>query len=390
MSESAKQRLGPPPRKAKTPPPRKSAQGERAIAAKPPARTRSSKDQDPGTKIKALRPENPELTDTLPAVLDALELIAADLPEPPQLVRGILHRGSKMVIGGGSKSFKTWTLVDLAISVAAGVPWWGFDTEQGRVLYMNFEIQDVFFADRLNQVLDAKGCEVADDQLLYWGLRGKASDLGKLMPEMVRKLAPRDLSLIVFDPIYKGLGSRDENKAGDIATLLNELESLAVETGAAIAFGHHFSKGNQSGKESIDRIGGSGVFTRDPDTILTMTKHEQDEAFSVEAILRNFPPVNPFVVMRQHPLMVRDDKLDPADLKKKPGAPQQIYSDEALLSLLDAEPLTTGAWQKKAYEDLGISSAAFMARMRQFKSDGLAHKAGKEWLRVVGPMPAAA
>src|SRR5205807_10630186 len=94
-------------------------------------------------------------------------------------------------------------------------------------------------------------------QLDYWGLRGKAADLSSLMEDIIIMVKDRGYSLIVFDPIYKGLGDRDENRAGDIASLLNEIESLAVETGAAVAFGHYFSKGNQANKDSIDRIGGS-------------------------------------------------------------------------------------------------------------------------------------
>src|SRR6266700_1264883 len=262
----------------------------------------------------------------LPDIVDALTLLTLDLPKPPELVHGILHKGSKMVIGGGSKSFKTWSLVDLAIRVATGTKWWGFETNQGRVLYMNFEIQDPFFKARLKDVSFAKECHLAEGQLSYWGLRGKAADLRTLMPTIIQMLKDGGYSLIIFDPIYKGLGGRDENKAGDIASLLNEIESLAVETGAAVAFGHHFSKGNQSKKDSIDRIGGSGVFARDPDTILTMTKHEEEDAFVIDPVLRNFPPVEAFVVRRAHPLMVRDEELDPKDLKK-PGESQQKYSD---------------------------------------------------------------
>src|SRR5206468_1121617 len=81
--------------------------------------------------------------------IDATLLLTADLATPAELVSQILHRGSKLVIGGGSKSFKTWTLLDLAVSVATGTEWWGFQTTQGRVLYMNFEIQDAFFKARL-------------------------------------------------------------------------------------------------------------------------------------------------------------------------------------------------------------------------------------------------
>jgi hypothetical protein len=318
---------------------------------------------------------------TLPDPIDAMQLLGAELPPPPELVLGILHQGSKMVIGGGSKSFKTWALIDLAVSIATGIPWWGFNTNKGRVLYMNFEIQDPFFKQRLADVCIAKDCHLAEGELSYFGLRGKAADLRTLMPEIIAKLKDGGYSLIVFDPIYKGLGGRDENKAGDIASLLNEIESLAVETGAAVAFGHHFSKGNQANKDSIDRIGGSGVFARDPDTILTMTKHKEDDAFVVEAVLRNFPPVDPFVVRRAHPLMVRDEKLDPKDLKKA-GASQQKYSDEDILEPLKYDGKTTTQWRRELQRGIRISESCFHIRLRDLRERDLIKKQGKKWVKA--------
>jgi hypothetical protein len=315
---------------------------------------------------------------TLPSPIDALQLLGSDLKEPPELICGILHQGSKMEIGGGSKSFKTWTLTDLAVSVAKGISWWGFPTNQGRVLYMNFELQDPFFKKRLANVCTAKDCKLEEGQLSYWGLRGKAADLSVLMPQIVAMLKDGSYSLIIFDPIYKALGGRDENKAGDIASLLNEFEALAVETDAAVAFGHHFSKGNQAGKESIDRIGGSGVFSRDPDTILTMTKHEQDDAFTIDPVLRNFPPVAPFVVRRAHPLMVRDDKLDPNDLKK-PNRSQEKYSDKDILAPLHNGGMTTTQWQRKVYLDIGLSESGFHVRRRKLEERSLIEKEGNKW-----------
>ena len=314
----------------------------------------------------------------LPNPIDALQLLSSDLPKPPELVCGILHKGSKMVIGGGSKSFKTWSLVDLAVSVGTGTKWWGFETNQGRVLYMNFEIQDPFFKSRLADVLAAKDCTLASGQLSYWGLRGKAADLGRLMPEIITILKDGGYSLIVFDPIYKGLGGRDENKAGDIASLLNEIESLAVQTGAAVAFGHHFSKGNQAKKDSIDRIGGSGVFARDPDTILTMTRHEQDDAFTIDPVLRNFPPVEPFVVRRIHPLMIRDANLDPKALKKLTS--QQKYSDTDILEPLKRGGMTTTEWQRDLANGIGLSESGFHDRRRKLEKRDLIKKEGKKWV----------
>jgi len=54
---------------------------------------------------------------SLPPIEDAATLIAEPGEQPVELVKGVLHAGGKMVIGGGSKSFKTWLLSDLALAL---------------------------------------------------------------------------------------------------------------------------------------------------------------------------------------------------------------------------------------------------------------------------------
>lgn len=85
-----------------------------------------------------------------------------------------------------------------------------------------------------------------------------------------------------------------------------------------MVFGAHYSKGNQAGKDAIDRIGGSGVFARDPDVILTMTPHEDKDAYVVDLTLRALPPVPPFVVRWEGVRFERDEAAD-ASLIRKPG-----------------------------------------------------------------------
>jgi hypothetical protein len=86
------------------------------------------------------------------------------------------------------------------------------------------------------------------------------------------------------------------------------MDTVATTTGAAVVLAGHFAKGNASAKETIDRISGSGVFARDPDTdsLVVFTKCEEEGAFVVEMVLRNHPPVAPFVVKWQYPLFVRE------------------------------------------------------------------------------------
>jgi hypothetical protein len=318
----------------------------------------------------------------LPAIADAAAFVAEDLPKPPELIEGILHQGSKLALGGSSKSFKTWTLLDLAISVAYGKPWLSHETRCGRVLYVNFEIQPWSWQHRLRAVTEAKGITFESGRLSVWNLRGKAADFSTLLPK-IRDAVKQDFALIILDPIYKLYGFTDENKAGDVAALLNGIEELAVSTGAAIAFGQHFSKGNQSAKESIDRVSGSGVWSRDPDSLVMFTRHEEDNAFVVEATLRNFAPVDPFTVKWQCPLMVLDNSLDPARLKQAGGRPND-FKAEQLMEVLGEQSLTTGEWLKQAKEDTGMKDRTFYNLLKELQKLDRTMKSNinRKWTKV--------
>lgn len=55
------------------------------------------------------------------------------------LIAGVMRQGDNMILGFSSKSYKTFTLLDLGLSVAHGIPWIGFDTAKGRGLFINFD-----------------------------------------------------------------------------------------------------------------------------------------------------------------------------------------------------------------------------------------------------------
>lgn len=304
----------------------------------------------------------------LPAIEEASDFAVQEIAKPAELVEGMLHKGSKLVFGGSSKSFKTWCLLDLALSVASGIPWMGRNTHIGKVLFLNFEIQRFAFQSRILAIAEAKQKVPAPGLLNIWNLRGHTAHYKVIIPKIIAKAKKEGYSLIVLDPIYKLYGNTDENSASDVADMLNSIERLATETGAAVAFGAHFAKGNASGKEAIDRISGSGVFARDPDSILVFTKHEEDDAFAVEPILRNFPSIPPFAVRWDFPLMLPDVELDPTKLKAAPGRKQSVQPD-VILPLLPPEGLTRKNWLDLALEK-GVSERTFDRLKNQLKNDG--------------------
>jgi len=270
----------------------------------------------------------------LPRIVPGHAFMAVEESEPQQLVEGVLHQGAKMVLGGPSKARKSWSLIDLMLSVSSGSPWWGFPTRRGRSLYLNFELPAFALQYRIRSIAAAKGL---DDFTGFdlWNLRGHATDFSALIPKILGRIRDTGYAMILIDPIYKGLGSRNENDAGDIASLLNEVEQLAAKSGAAVVFGAHFSKGNQSAKESIDRIGGSGVFARDPDVILTMTPHQDEDAHVIDLTMRALPPVRPFVVRWNASLFVPDRAADPQLLKASQASEKKAQATYRMGSAAD-------------------------------------------------------
>lgn len=327
---------------------------------------------------------NPVESVNLPPIVDAATFVVEELVDPPELIKGLVHKGTKVVIGGGSKAFKTWTQLDVAICVAYGLDWMGFETVAGRVLFVNFEISPSFFQKRVRKICESRGIVQIQNRLDIWNLRGYSAGYKEIIPLIIARIKDAGYSLVILDPVYKLYGDTDENSAGDVAKLLNELERVCVETGAAVMFGAHYSKGNQAAKESIDRISGSGVFARDPDSIIPFTKHEEEDAFVIEPILRNLPPITPFVVRWNHPLMERDDELDPSKLKQTGGRPKEHTSDE-LLDLLNDGPLPLQKWQEIASKNNGISRATFFRLKSELKSHDLIlhQKVSDTWIKLI-------
>ena len=314
--------------------------------------------------IPAPSPEaSVSLASKFPEIENADSLLNEMVVMPDQLVEGVLHQGSKMVLASSSKAGKTWMLLDLAMSVATGKPWIKFATCQGRVLFLNFEIQRPFLKSRIEALQQHRqaGCL---GNLDIWNLRGHLMEFGDMAAEIVRRTADRSYSLIILDPIYKAMAGSDENASGNVGSLCNQLERISHRTGAAVVFAHHFPKGNQSKKSAIDRMSGSGVFARDADSIITLTEQETDDCYAMEFTLRNFKAMPPIVVGWDFPLLKFREALDPNKLR---GKKAEKCDPNELLELLAATGMSSKQWEDEALANGWARSSYFRIRKELLK-----------------------
>jgi hypothetical protein len=303
------------------------------------------------------------------------ELFSNRQHRPPMLIDGLLHQGCKMLLGGTSKSNKTWSLVDLALSVASGVPWWGLKTTPARVLYLNFELPEWALTERIEAIARAKP-EIPDirHNVQFWTLRGHATDMTAIRPFLQRSIEGEGFGLIIIDPAYKLLGDRDENSNGDVGSFMNEFERFAENTGAAVAIAHHFAKGDSSVKDPIDRMAGAGAWARDPDTILVMTPHEEENCFTVSSILRCLPQMPEFVLEWHYPLMKRASDLDPSSLRRRGGKPKALTDREFIQQCLSTEPQSPKRISAKAAE-FSIGSRTVERYLQRLAASGVIRSA---------------
>ncbi len=286
-----------------------------------------------------------------PAIADAYDLVKNPPREPPCLIESLLHQGEKLAWGGSSKTYKSWGMLDMALSISHEVPWLGLKTTQTKVLFLNLELPKWAVSYRLGTIARKRGIEMVPSQLRVWNLRGFSAGYAQFLPQLEEKISEGNYGLLLLDPIYKIYGHLDENSAGDIAELMNGLEELSVKVNSAISFSAHFSKGNQAAKESLDRISGSGVFARDPDCLLMLTRHEEKNAFVLETTLRNFAPLAPFVVRWEFPVFSRADDLDPQKLQQSGGRTPKHENKELLAAIAHTsaeEPISVSKWSEVA------------------------------------------
>ena len=260
-------------------------------------------------------------TDELPGMIQLSEYANNPPVLPEELITGVLRRGHKMLISGSSKAGKSFLLMELCISIAEGIPWLGFPCKQGKILYVNLEIDPASCVNRFLKIYKALKVEPKRmDNIIIWNLRGHAVPLDQLVPKLVRRVRDIHLAAIIIDPIYKVI-TGDENSASDMGAFCNQFDKICAETGCSVIYCHHHSKGAQGIKKAMDRASGSGVFARDPDAQLDMIELELSDSIQnlvaergatgwrLECSLREFENFKPINFWFEYPIHRLDDGL---------------------------------------------------------------------------------
>ncbi|WP_438837950.1 AAA family ATPase [Streptococcus pluranimalium] len=276
-----------------------------------------------------------------------------NMPElAPELIKGVLRQGHKMLIAGPSKAGKSFALIELSIAIAEGQKWLGWQCEQGKVLYVNLELDRPSALHRFKDVYNAMGLQPSNvANIDIWNLRGKTVPMDKLAPKLIRRSLKKNYQAVIIDPIYKVL-TGDENSADQMAHFTNQFDKVATELGCSVIYCHHHSKGAQGGKKSMDRASGSGVFARDPDALIDLVELELTEelikARSEKAAAKIYQQV-----LQEKALDYYQHEVTLDDLESR--YQMQQHFDKAIKDIMVKQPYLEAV--KKAQHEVEIATA---------------------------------
>ncbi len=172
----------------------------------------------------------------------------ANLPPIEFLIDGILPARSLSVVFGPSGTYKSFLVLDWALSITSGRPWAGHQTEKGNVVYVAAE--------------GASGIRKRATAWLEANPGYDPSDRLRVVPRAVNLLDPDSAyelrsalreelaespSLIVVDTFARSITGGDENSATDVGVVVDVVDAIRHEHGSTVLLVHH--SGRQGGHE---------------------------------------------------------------------------------------------------------------------------------------------
>jgi hypothetical protein len=189
------------------------------------------------------------------------------MPPPAWLVRDFVEQESYAVLFGPSGSGKSFVALDMALSIATGVPWAGHEVTRGPTVYVASEGQRGLVL-RVQAWSQERGVEwgdlndfrpMADSPQLR-----DPADVDALIASLA-KLDPPPV-LVVIDTLASSNVGGKENDSADVGLVNAAVGRIQRETGATVLLVHHTGKKDQAKERGSTALRGAA------DTMLQVTR----------------------------------------------------------------------------------------------------------------------
>ena len=185
-------------------------------------------------------------------------------------ITGLIPEKAVTVLGGKRASCKTWTGLNLAVSLASGKPLFGsIETKKSWVLYIDEETGIETLAERLASIKKGFGITESLENLGFMSFEGFRIDEEDRRQELEEFLSYHKQCVVIVDS-FRRIISCEENDAGEMSRLFTDVIRPMIEKyDSSFLLIHHLRKGlEKSGGDPMDELRGSSELANYADVIL--------------------------------------------------------------------------------------------------------------------------
>lgn len=245
-------------------------------------------------------------------------------PDTSIISEKILKEGALLVVGGAPKSYKSFVLLAIAVSLATGRNLFGayrsnhgrpvkvFNVDKPRrVLFFEQEIGEDDLEDRIAPLYESLAPHEQElfrqnffSHSLDGSLRFDTADGMRELERIVKEVRP---DVGIFDPLIE-FHDQDENSPTAMATMLKNFTRLCRRTHFTPIISHHEGKDHgDSGRDGGSRLRGASSLFGKGDTFINLrVVNKNAMRIQVEFTLRRGKPIKDMII-----------KLDPDTLEAR-------------------------------------------------------------------------
>ena len=206
--------------------------------------------------------------------VSARELQLKDIPPVRFAVKGLIPAGLS-ILASPPKYGKSWLVLDLCLSVAAGKRFLGFSTNRSGCLYLALEDSERRLKTRMDKLLYSRPAPEG----FYFATEAQALDNGLLDALEAFLAAHGDVRLIVLDT-YQRIRGAAQGREGAYSSDYREtgaLKAFADRHNVALLLVHHLRKMRDDG-DPFAMISGTTGISGAADTMLVLIKENRSDS----------------------------------------------------------------------------------------------------------------